>query len=444
MTVAKEMKLFPDQLMQEIRDRFWFVDSDPITGDRVWLESASGSLRLKAVVDAMQDQTRFPDQLGRANEGSRRAGECVTRGIEDVKTFLGARSGVIAPAMSSTHAVFRAVNAILSSSPGSNVVTTDLEHPCVFDSTQRFCELYGKEWRVAHLDPASGTVEADAILDKIDSNTALVGMIHGANITGAVLDVERVAKEARSINPDIYVLADGVQYAPHAPVDVEKLGVDAYVFGPYKAFCVKGIGFAYLSDRAAGLEHWRLNGNPVTSWGIGSAEDPTYLAWSAVVDYLCWIGSHFIRSEERRQQLVAGMEASDAHLRALLHRMLHGSETQRGLAAMEHVSLHGIGRSTDHRLCLALMNLDGMDSHQAVAFYNDARVRVHNRTRDAYSRHTLDALGVNEGVRPSACHYNSPADIDRFLEVTESAASLSAARKRELAEAMGTRGPGEG
>ncbi len=446
MNHSNQERLFPPGLMREIRDRFWYVDEDPVTGPRVWLESASGSLRLKSVVETLAETTRFPDQLGRANASSRRAGELVAKGLEDVRLFLGARRGVIAPAMSSTHAVFRVVNAILGAAPApGNVVTTDLEHPCVYDSTHRFAVAYGHQWRVAHVDPKSGFVPVDAVLEKIDKDTLLVGLIHGSNITGAVMDVGRVVSEARRINPGVLVLVDGVQYAPHAPVDVERLDVDAYIFGPYKAFGVKGIGFAYLSERAARLEHWRLAGNPLSSWSLGSAEDPSYAAWSSVVDYLDWLGSHFTTSFDRRTRIVAAMQASDAHLRALLRRLLEGSDELPGLLRMEHVRVHAAGSGdTRDRLCLALMNLAGISSSQAVAFYDQRRIRVHNRTSDAYSKHCLDALGVAEGVRPSACHYNSTEDIDAFLAATAEAGKLSAGEVAELARAVGAKGPGEG
>ena len=39
---------------------------------------------------------------------------------------------------------------------------------------------------------------------------------------------------------------------------------------------------------------------------------------------------------------------------------------------------------------------------------------VHNRTSDAYSRHTLKALGIEECVRVSFCHYNTSDEVDVF------------------------------
>ena len=39
---------------------------------------------------------------------------------------------------------------------------------------------------------------------------------------------------------------------------VEDIGADAYAFGPYKAYCVKGIAFAHYSDRLSKIPHENL------------------------------------------------------------------------------------------------------------------------------------------------------------------------------------------
>ena len=201
MTDTSPPAFFPGDLLNEIRDRFYYVDSDPEGNRRVFLESASGSLRLKSMVDVLAEQSTTPDQLGRANAGSVAAGEIMDRGVEDVRLFLGATSGTIMPALSSTHAIFRAVNAVLAATGGTNVVTTDLEHPSVYDSTDKFAALYGKERRVAHVDRDTGSVSAEEILDLVDKDTALVSLVHASNVTGAILDVKTVATEARKSAP---------------------------------------------------------------------------------------------------------------------------------------------------------------------------------------------------------------------------------------------------
>ena len=151
--------MFSPELLDEIRNRFLYVDWDPYSGKRVYLEASGGSLRLKSVMETIAKESALPDELFRYNPASDYVNAAVEKGIDDVKLFLGAKSGHIMPAHSATHAIFRALNAITSHIPGSNIVTTELEHPAVRSSTQYFAEITGKEWRVAKLCVALYEVE---------------------------------------------------------------------------------------------------------------------------------------------------------------------------------------------------------------------------------------------------------------------------------------------
>ena len=419
MVKTAEKGMFSPTLSEEIRRQFLYVDWDPYSGQRVYLEASGGSLRLKSVLDTMARETALPDELFRFNPGSDHAVEAVEKGMEDVKLFLGAKSGQIMPAISSTHAVFRAVNAVVSHIPGTNIVTTELEHTAVRSATRYFAELTGKEWRVAKLFPETSSVPLEAILEKIDKDTCLLAFVQGSNQTGTVHDVKAIVKEARKIKPDLYVLVDAVQYAPHGPIDVEDWGTDAYVFGPYKAYCVKGIGFAHLSDRLARLPHWKLDGKPDADWVLGSPSHQVFAAWSAVVDYLCWLGSHFTDSTDRRGLIVAAKAAIIGHMRALLHRALYGTHEVKGLLDLDHVTTCGMGQDLSKRLCIFLFRLSGIDSPQASERYNrEHHIRVSARVRDPYSTVPLKALGWPDAVRLSAAHYNTPQEIDLFLKAT--------------------------
>lgn len=57
-----------------------------------------------------------------------------------------------------------------------------------------------------------------------------------------------------------------------------------------------------------------------------------------------------------------------------------------------------------------------MTSAEVVSALNSHGIIVHNRISDAYSQHTLKALGIEEGIRVSAGHYTSPQEVDAFLE----------------------------
>jgi cysteine desulfurase/selenocysteine lyase len=414
---ATESGIFSATLLEEIRKHFMYVDWDPYSGQRVYLEASGGSLRLKSVVESIAKEAALPDELFRYNPASDHVVASIQKGIEDIKLFLGARSGYIMPAQSATHAIFRVLNTVTSQVPGTNIVTTELEHPAVLSSTKRFAESAGMEWRVAKLSRETSTVPMEAILEKVDKDTCMLVFQHGSNQTGAINDAEAIVEEARKIKPDLYIMVDAVQYAPHGPIDVEAIGADAYAFGPYKAYSVKGIGFAHLSERLARLPHWKLDGKAETDWVLGSPAHMMYTTWSAVVDYLCWLGRHFTESNDRRDQMVAAKTAIMRHMKGLLDRLIFGSEELAGLADLEHVTVCGMGTGTSNRLCIFLFRIDGLDSSRASERFNrEFGVRVSARVPDTYSVVPLGALGWPNAVRLCAAHYNTPEEIDVFLK----------------------------
>ena len=61
------------------------------------------------------------------------------------------------------------------------------------------------------------------------------------------------------------------------------------------------------------------------------------------------------------------------------------------------------------------ISVPGVSTARLVREFVGRKVIVHDRVSDAYSRHTLEALGLAEVVRVSLAHYNSPAEVDGFL-----------------------------
>ncbi len=415
-----EKGLYSPELMEEIRSRFEYVDWDPYSGKRIYLEAASGSLRPKSVIETMARETELPDQQGRANPGSAHSVEVTAKGIEDLMIFFGAKSGQTIPGWSSSHVIYRITNAVLSSIPGTNVVTTGLDHASVRSAITQFAEKYGKEERIAEPNRETCSVELDTIYEKIDKDTCFLAVIHTSNVTGEVFDVKTIVEEARKIKPDLYIMVDGVQYSPSDLIDVDEIGADAYVFAPYKNYGVKGCGYAHVSDRLAKLPHWKYIFKPETSWDLGGVEHQSYAAWSAVVDYLCWLGDHFTDSTERRALVVAAMQSIKVHTTGLLSMLINGTDKTRGFKDMKHVTVYGMGEDLSSRACLVGFNLKGIESAKGCELYKGEQLRLHAPGQDPFFAAMLKQLGISSFIRLSACHYNTPEEIELFLKATAS------------------------
>jgi selenocysteine lyase/cysteine desulfurase len=413
-------KLFPEGILSEIRSRIAYVDESPYDGKRIFLDNASGALRLKSLAQVAAQEILLADQFGRPTLGAKHTREIRDRGFDDVRLLLGAKpETTVIQAPSATAGMFRLVHAATAFFPGTNVVTTAIEHPCVCDSTRLVAEQYGKEWRVTPVNRATGFVEPESILSLVDKDTYLLVFQHGANLTGALMDAKRIVKEARRIKPDLCIFIDGVQYVPHAPVDFDELGVDAYLVGAYKLWCKRGLAFAALSDRMAVIPHDKVLGRPANDWVLGPPDQLDLAAWSCVVDYLCWLGAYFTKSRDRRELLVAAASAMKDHEIALLSRMLHGTAQQMGLRQMNHVVVSAIGADLSDRCALVPFNIKGISASEACARYAAKKIIVQSRVRDPLSKSALEALGMEEMIRCSASHFTSPEEIDCFLQATE-------------------------
>ncbi len=412
--------LISASMLEEIRNQFLYVDWDPYSGRRIFFEAASGALRPKRVIEAMGMETALPDQQGRDNEGSQHADEITAKGIEDLMTFFGAKSGQTVPGWSSSHVIYRITDAVLSSVPGTNVVTTGLDHASVRSAVDQFAEKYNKEQRIAEPNLETGSVEISNIISKIDKDTCLLIITHTSNVTGEVYDVKSIVKAAKEVKPDLITIVDGVQYSPSGLVDVEDIGADAYVIAPYKNFGIKGCGYAHVSDRIATLPHWRYTFKPENSWDLGGVEHQSYAAWSAVVDYLCWLGGRFTDSLDRRELIVEAMTRSKLHHEGLVSILLEGTDNVPGLDKMDHVTVYGMGDDLKKHSLLVSFNIDGYESADACKYYKDNQLRLHAPGHDPFFAAMLKQLGISSVVRLSGSHYNTPEEIEIFLKATAS------------------------
>ncbi|MDE7400583.1 MAG: cysteine desulfurase [Clostridia bacterium] len=120
-----------------------------------------------------------------------------------------------------------------------NVVTTYGEHSAVFSAVNELKER-GLGVRFAALN-ADGSVNVDSLLSLIDANTSLVSVIHVNNETGAVNDINAIAKAVKAKNARTIFHSDGVQAFGKIPFKLG-LDIDLYIISAHKIGGLKGTG----------------------------------------------------------------------------------------------------------------------------------------------------------------------------------------------------------
>ena len=413
-------QLFPPALMRAVKARFLQVDHDAAGRERLYFDNAGGAFRLKAAVDCFAQVDAIPDNTERHHAAAVELQDLQSRGAADLRTIMNATGGSIYASLTASGAMFDMVRAIAEQVPGGNLVTTVLEHPSAFDAMTLYAQRLGKELRVARSNPATGGVDVAEIVRLVDADTCLLNVIYASNISGAKLDIEAIVRQARAIKPDLYIVVDAVQHAPHGLIDLQKTPVDGINLAPYKFFGCRGSGFSWLSDRAARLAHHKLGAKAAEVWDLGSTAPWQFAVVTAIVDYVCWLGAQAATAGgTRREQFVRGMTAIATHERALLARLLDGSAAMPGLRHQAQVQVFLDHDDLHQRDLILAIGLEGIDCAAAVAEYERRGVIVYERVATSlYSKRMLESFGLAGAIRVSPLHCHSEADIDRFLAVT--------------------------
>lgn len=404
----------PD-LIDDIRARFAHVDACPFQGERVFFENAGGALTLKSVVETSAKFAAIPDNPGRDNPAGQAAVEIIARAKDDMAVFFNAPYGQFIAGESGTELLFRLIGAACLGTPeGGRVLSSSLEHPATRSAADRYAPISGKAHVLVAHDDSTGSIDAAAYKPEITPDTRVATILHTSPVTGMAVDVAAIAATIRETAPDCYIIVDGIQHAAHGRLDLAALNIDGYVISPYKVFSRHGYGIAWLSDRLAALPHDGLMGAPGAPWELGTRDAGAYAAFSDVVDYFDWLGGRVSDHGDRRARIVAAGEAIHAQEKALTEALLRGAGNLPGLASYEGVTIIG-GIDNPRREGLVSFAYEGLEATRIVAALNEAGIRTHVRKADHYSGNILSPLGMESCVRVSLCHYNTEAEVIRFL-----------------------------
>lgn len=420
MKSSNEGIFFSKDLQQQIKEKFYYVDEDQKGNKRLFFDNAGGSFRLKSALQSFKDIDSLPDCPERIHKNALYLRDVISKGEEDIRTILNASKGSIFMSLTASKVIFDITGVIVENVPGSNIVTSTLEHPSAYDACEFYANKTGKELRVAKANPKTGGVDVDEIIGLIDKNTCLLSIIYASNISGVISDIEQIVKKARSIKPDLFIICDAVQHVPHGRIDVDKLQLDGINFAPYKFFGVRGSGIGYVSDRVTELAHHKLLAKSNKEWNLGSPSPSHYASMTEIVNYVCWIGSHYSDKTDRKELFDEGMNRITLHERVLLNRLLNGSNVIEGLRNMEGVNVLLDNLDFTKRDLIVAMEIDGLDFTDAVRRYEEKNVIVYERVSTSlYSKRIVESLGLTGAIRISPLHCHDENDIDNFLRVTK-------------------------
>lgn len=419
-------RLIAPDVHQALRAKFAYLDQDMDGSQRLFFDNSGGSLRLTEAIMAKSAIDLLPDCPEREHERARMLQDIMAKGHDDIlRTMLNAPSGSLLTELTASQVMFQMVGTIVENVPGTNVVTSNIEHPSAYDAAEYYCQKTGKTLRVAEANE-QGFVSVDAILALIDEDTTMLSIIASSNISGNIMDLATIVAKAREKKPDLFIISDAVQHLPHGTIDLSEIPLDGLNFAPYKFMASRGIGFGYVSDRVSALPHHKLLARPDQNWSLGTPTASLFHSMSQVFAYIDWLGAEVdAQATTARARYLAGMEAIELHERALLHRLLNGGERVEGLRQMAGVNVYLDEAPLDQRDLIVAMGIEGWDFDALRAEYQRRGVTVYERVNTSiYSKRIVEALGLSGAIRVSPMHCHHFDDIDRFLCITQEIAQI--------------------
>jgi cysteine desulfurase len=127
---------------------------------------------------------------------------------------------------------------------GSQVITTNIEHPSVINLCK---ELESLGVKIIYLKVDNrGKINLEELGNAITKDTQVVSIMHVNNEIGVVQDIEQIGKLLKGKSSRIKFHVDAVQSYGKYKVDVQRCRIDLLSASGHKIHGPRGIGFAYV------------------------------------------------------------------------------------------------------------------------------------------------------------------------------------------------------
>jgi cysteine desulfurase family protein (TIGR01976 family) len=389
----------------------------------VYFDGPGGTQAPQVVIEAMIDYL----VTANANHGghfatSRRSDTMIEQARIAMADFLNANSAreiMFGANMTSlTFNLSRAIGRMLQ--PGDEIVITRLDHDANV-APWKALEEQGIEIKEADFDVEDCRLDLEHLAALITDKTKLVAVGYASNAVGTINPIGRIAALARNVGAWLWV--DAVHYAPHGPIDVQKLGCDFLVCSPYKFFGPHvGVlwGRLELLEELSAYKVRPADPNPPGKFETGTQNHEGINGITAAINYLAAVGNKYgtqfaddlARYNGRRKALKQAMQAIALYERSMFTYLMDQ------IWHIPGITIYGITNPNEFaERCPTLAFIRKGYTPQEIAYYL-GKQGIFVWDGNYYALNVTERLGVEEFggmVRVGLAHYNTRSEIDRFV-----------------------------
>lgn len=379
----------------------------------IFLDSASSTQKPSLVIDWMKKffETDYANIHRGAYDLSMNSSILYDKAKKKLAEFLWANShNEIVFTYNATYAFNLISRALVKSgilTQNDTVLLSKADHHANIVPWQIIANEYGVKIEWINLN-SDGTIDYSDLESKI-SNAKVLSITGASNVTGEILDVQKVQNILEKLENKPLWIVDGSQRFPHLKTNVVDLGIDLFVWTGHKVMSDTGLGFFYgKKDLLKTLEPAFCGGgaiNGVTTENYESAGLPfrhepgtPHIAGAVSIlkalEYIDSIGG-YEQIEKYEKDLVEYALQKFSNLPSNIH--LIGSKI------------------SENRLGVFAFYFDNHHPHDIAEILADNGICVRSGHHCAEPLH--HELGIGASLRASLYIYNSIEDIDKFFEI---------------------------
>ena len=399
---------------ESIRDDFPALAQEINGHPLVYFDNAATTQKPRAVLDAIQNYyERDNANVHRGiHELSNRATAAYEGARDRVAQFINApaREDIIF-----TRGTTEAINLVAATWGAANlgvgdvILLTELEHHSNLVPWQLLAERTGAKLRFIPVTGDEGTLDLSD-LDNMLDGTKLLSLTHISNALGTINPVAEICAQAKAVGA--VTLVDAAQSAGHMSLDVQALGCDFLAFSGHKMCGPTGIGALFARrELQEAMPPYQGGGEMISKVEFHKSEFT--------------VPPHKFEAGTPNIAGAAGLHAALDYIDAIGREAIHTHDAELAnyakdrLTEFEGIRIFGPAEERGGLVSFVLPETHALDI-ATLADQQGVAIRIgHHCTQPLHEK-----LGVPATARLSFYFYNTPAEVDRGIEVLQNVIKL--------------------